>query len=138
MFDVGFWELMVIAVVALIVIGPERLPGVARTAGLWVGRLRRFVAGVKADIEREVKAEELKRVMEEQAKSSGIHEIIEETRSVAGELNRTVALDQDAATAQAPAAQPNPALSSAASTSSAAVDATPEKQDPTETPKHHG
>ncbi|MCK9529203.1 MAG: Sec-independent protein translocase protein TatB [Gammaproteobacteria bacterium] len=90
MFDVGFWELVVIGIVALIVIGPERLPGVARTAGLWLGRLRRFVAGVKADIEREVKAEELKRIMEEQAKSSGLHELMEETRAAADDLNRTV------------------------------------------------
>lgn len=96
MFDVGFWELVVVGVVALIVIGPERLPGVARTAGLWIGRMRRFVAGVKADIEREVKAEELKRIMEEQAKTSGIHEIIEETRAVTADLNRTVSLDEAA------------------------------------------
>lgn len=80
MFDVGFSELMLTALVALLVIGPERLPKVARTLGLWTGRARRFVNQVKADIEQEMKAEELKRVMEEQAKSSGIHEIIEGTR----------------------------------------------------------
>lgn len=117
MFDVGFWELVVIGVVALIVIGPERLPGVARTAGLWMGRMRRFVAGVKADIEREVKAEELKRMMEEQAKSSGIHEIIEETRAVAGDLNRTVSLDETTPArppeAAAPAAQKDAATPAA-------------------------
>ena len=56
MFDVGFWELTIIAVVALVVIGPERLPKVARTAGHWIGRGRRFVASVKADIDKEIKA----------------------------------------------------------------------------------
>ncbi len=112
MFDVGFWELVVIGIVALIVIGPERLPGVARTAGLWIGRLRRFVAGVKADIEREVKAEELKRLMEEQAKSSGIHEIIEETRSVADDLNRTVNQDVVPELTRGTQAAPAPALAS--------------------------
>jgi sec-independent protein translocase protein TatB len=80
MFDVGFWELTIIAVVALIVIGPERLPKVARTAGHWVGRGRRFMASVKADIDREIKAEELKQILQEQAqKANPLHEIIEET-----------------------------------------------------------
>lgn len=59
MFDVGFWELAIIAVIALIVIGPDRLPRAARTAGLWVGRARRIVADVKADIDREVRESEL-------------------------------------------------------------------------------
>jgi sec-independent protein translocase protein TatB len=81
MFDVGFWELTIIAVVALIVIGPERLPKVARTAGHWIGRGRRFVASVKADIDKEIKAEELKQILEEQArKANPMHEIIEETQ----------------------------------------------------------
>jgi sec-independent protein translocase protein TatB len=80
MFDIGFWELLVIGVVALLVIGPERLPKVARTAGLWLGRARRFVSSVKADIDREIAAEELKKVLAKQADSSGVHEILEETR----------------------------------------------------------
>ena len=81
MFDVGFWELTIIAVVALLVIGPERLPKVARTAGHWIGRGRRFVASVKADIDREIKAEELKQILEQQAqKANPLHEIIEETQ----------------------------------------------------------
>jgi sec-independent protein translocase protein TatB len=81
MFDVGFWELTIIAVVALLVIGPERLPKVARTAGHWLGRGRRFVASVKADIDREIKAEELKQILEQQAqKANPLHEIIEETQ----------------------------------------------------------
>ncbi|MEO5861267.1 MAG: Sec-independent protein translocase protein TatB [Burkholderiales bacterium] len=54
MFDIGFSELMVVGVVALVVIGPERLPKVARTAGLLMGRMQRYVAGVKADINREM------------------------------------------------------------------------------------
>ena len=60
MFDVGFSELIVIAVVALVVIGPERLPKVARTAGLLLGRLQRYVNDVKADINREMQLDELK------------------------------------------------------------------------------
>ena len=62
MFDLGFSELMVIALVALVVIGPERLPRVARTLGHLAGRLQRYVADVKADINREVELDELKKM----------------------------------------------------------------------------
>lgn len=66
MFDFGFWELVLIAVVALLVVGPERLPGVARQAGVWVGKARRFMNSVRSDIEREIQAEELKKVLNQQ------------------------------------------------------------------------
>lgn len=65
MFDVGFSELIVIGVVALVVIGPERLPKVARTVGVLVGRLQRYVSQVKADINREMEAAELGKVKQE-------------------------------------------------------------------------
>ena len=61
MFDIGFSELMVIAVVALVVVGPERLPRVARTMGHLFGRLQRYVNEVKADINREMELEELRK-----------------------------------------------------------------------------
>lgn len=80
MFDIGFFELILIGVVALLVIGPERLPGLARTAGKWMGRARRFVGTVKQDIEQELKAEELKRILDEQKQSNPLHEIIEDTK----------------------------------------------------------
>ncbi|MCL2345126.1 MAG: Sec-independent protein translocase protein TatB [Desulfobulbus sp.] len=70
MFDIGFSELMVIGVVALIVIGPERLPRVARTAGHLLGRARRYVNDVKADINREMQLEELKKLQAEFADSA--------------------------------------------------------------------
>jgi sec-independent protein translocase protein TatB len=62
MFDIGFSELLVIAVVALIVIGPERLPKVARTLGAMLGRMQRYVNDVKADIQREMDLDELKKL----------------------------------------------------------------------------
>lgn len=65
MFDVGFSEMLVIAIVALVVIGPERLPRVARTAGILFGRLQRYVAQVKSDIHREMDAAELGKVKSE-------------------------------------------------------------------------
>lgn len=72
MFDVSFSELIVIGIVALVVIGPERLPKVARTAGLLLGRLQRYVNDVKADISREMQLDELKKLqaqMQESARS---------------------------------------------------------------------
>ncbi len=74
MFDIGFWELTTIAVIALLVIGPDKLPGVARTAGKWVGRARRFVGDVKSDIDRELRQEELRKAL---AKDAGLDEIKE-------------------------------------------------------------
>ena len=65
MFDIGFSELFVIGVVALVVIGPERLPKVARTVGHLFGRLQRYVTQVKADIGREMDAAELSKVKTE-------------------------------------------------------------------------
>lgn len=81
MFDVGFWELTIIGIVALLVIGPERLPGVARTTGAWIGRGKRFVSSVKADVDKELRADELKRILEKQSNSNPMHEIIEETKT---------------------------------------------------------
>ena len=73
MFDIGFSELMVIGLVALIVIGPERLPRVARTLGHLAGRLQRYVADVKADINREVELDELRKMKDSvQEAASGI------------------------------------------------------------------
>jgi sec-independent protein translocase protein TatB len=80
MFDVGFWELSLIALVALLVIGPERLPKVARTAGLWIGRGRRMLASVKQDIEREIKAEELKEILDKQSRGNPLDEIVEDIK----------------------------------------------------------
>lgn len=59
MFDIGFSELMVIGLIALIVLGPKRLPEVARTAGRWLAQIRRFIADVKSDIDREIHNEDL-------------------------------------------------------------------------------
>lgn len=59
MFDIGFSELVVIGLIALIVLGPKRLPEVARTAGRWMGQLRRFVSDVKQDLDREMHTEDL-------------------------------------------------------------------------------
>ena len=87
MFDIGFWEISLIMVVALLVIGPERLPGVARKAGLWVNKGRRFISTIKADIEHEIAADELKKTLNNHSEFTGVHEIIEETRADIGNIN---------------------------------------------------
>lgn len=64
MFDIGFWELALIAVIGLIVLGPERLPAVARTLGLWAGRARGYVRGVTEELDREVRLREMREDLE--------------------------------------------------------------------------
>jgi len=77
MFDVGFSELVLIAVVAMIVIGPERLPKVARTAGALLGRMQRYVNNVKSEVEREMQFEDLKKLQQEiQAQSKKLENSI--------------------------------------------------------------
>ncbi len=66
MFDIGFWEIFLIGILALLVIGPERLPGAARSAGYWVGRARRYIEGVKNDVESEFDMSEFKRLLHNQ------------------------------------------------------------------------
>lgn len=78
MFDIGFWEIIFICVVTLLVVGPERLPRLAKTAGLWLGRIRGFVSSVKADIDRELATEELNKALQKQAASKELEELIDE------------------------------------------------------------
>lgn len=90
MFDVSFWELVVIGVVGLIVIGPERLPGVARTLGKYVGRMRRFINNVKQDIDRELRQEELRQALQRDANLDEIKNIINDTRyTIEDEVQQT-------------------------------------------------
>jgi len=104
MFDIGFSEIVVIAVVALIVIGPERLPKVARTLGHLFGRMQRYVNDVKADISREMELDELRKL---QATVQDAAHAIEQTvnkeiTSTESELN---SIAQTAAQAMQPAAE---------------------------------
>jgi sec-independent protein translocase protein TatB len=122
MFDIAFSELVVIGVVALVVIGPERLPKVARTMGHMFGRLQRYVNDVKADINREIQLDELRKLGSEmQSAAQDFHSSINKAatdletgvRSVETELNSagTEATALAAANAAAEAATP-PATSS--------------------------
>jgi len=120
MFDVGFSEIVVIAVVALIVIGPERLPKVARTLGHMFGRLQRYVNEVKADINREMELDELRKLQTEvqtaardieQSVTSAVNEAEAGVRSVEAQLNAAegAGAAPDATHAGASSAGPAPA-----------------------------
>lgn len=68
MFDIGFLELLIIGVVGLLVLGPERLPKAARTVGLWIGKIKRTVSGMQREINAQLEAEELRQKLNEQQK----------------------------------------------------------------------
>ena len=82
MFDIGFSEIVLIMVIALIVVGPERLPRLARSTGLWLGKIRGFVSSVKAEIDHELAAEELRKTLSRQAEMPELEEIIEEATTI--------------------------------------------------------
>ncbi len=92
MFDIGFSELIVIAIVTLVVVGPERMPRVARTAGLLLGRVQRYVNEVKADISREIQLDELKRLQSEMQESARNFErnMNQEIRSIEANVQQSV------------------------------------------------
>jgi sec-independent protein translocase protein TatB len=91
MFDIGFWELALIGVVALLVVGPDRLPALARTIGLWLGRIRRYVSTVRDDIEREIQADELRRILNKPDDLNPLKDMIEETTSTISDANKEIA-----------------------------------------------
>jgi len=74
MFDIGFWEMAFIGVIALLVVGPDRLPKVAREVGSWIGKARRMIRDVKTDIKSELSAEELREFREFKQEISGAKE----------------------------------------------------------------
>lgn len=91
MFEVGFSELLLVGIIALVVIGPERLPGLARTAGVWLGRLRYMLSSVKAEVEREMQLSELQQSLRQQAAVREVESIQEELKAAASETQQVVA-----------------------------------------------
>lgn len=92
MFDVGFWELVLVGVVGLVVIGPERLPGVVRVTGFWLGKARRTIATVKQEIKDELYAEELRRTLSKNSPAAELHNLINETSRI---LEQSVDVHKD-------------------------------------------
>ena len=119
MFDIGFSELLLIGVVALVVIGPERLPKVARTVGHLFGRMQRYVAQVKADINREMEMSDLSKVKSEfesaardfkQDVETQVHEAEREIRDVEASIDRQLSSDSAAQTTAPPTGPPADSL----------------------------
>ncbi|NJM10977.1 MAG: twin-arginine translocase subunit TatB [Synechococcaceae cyanobacterium SM1_2_3] len=86
MFDISFWELAMIGVVALIVVGPERLPGLARTTGRWLGKARRMVAEVKAEVDRELQLDELKQSLRQQADLNSLKDVMQPIQALRDDI----------------------------------------------------
>ena len=118
MFDIAFSEMLIIAVVALVVLGPEKLPKVARTAGLLLGRLQRYVNDVKSDINREMQLDELKKLqtqVEDSARSLE-RSVTTEFQSAESALNQTAqGVTESVALVSPDAAVPATAAASAVS-----------------------
>jgi sec-independent protein translocase protein TatB len=127
MFDIGFSELLVIAVVALIVIGPDRLPKVARTLGHLFGRMQRYVNDVKADISREMELDELKKMQSsmEDAARSFQSSITDGVGDAEREMNRLAQDTQSAVDALAEVPSPAPPASGAPEQRELALDTSP-------------
>jgi len=90
MFDIGFSELCMIGLIALLVIGPERLPKVARLAGFWLGKTRHMIASVKAEINEELRAEEMRQIFKEQASMKEFQQILDEASTTADSVKSTL------------------------------------------------
>ena len=94
MFDIGFLELIIVAIIALLVLGPERLPHAARTAGRWVGRIRRTVGNFSREIERQIDAEELREQLKQSGESLNIEEDVKNIQQTVKEALDEVELKE--------------------------------------------
>lgn len=92
MFDIGFSELCLVALVSLLVIGPERLPKVARIAGFWIGKTRAMMASVKAEIREELHAEEIRQALKQESGMKEFRQMLDEAAETAYSINSSVEL----------------------------------------------
>lgn len=96
MFDVGFSELVMVGLIALLVIGPERLPKAARIAGYWLGKTRTTIANVKAEIKQELHAEEMRQLLQQQQSiAEDMQQIAGETQLAAEEIKTGLQISDD-------------------------------------------
>jgi sec-independent protein translocase protein TatB len=105
MFDIGFTELILVSIVGLLVLGPERLPGAIRTGSLWLGKIRRSFNTIRADIEREINADEIKQDLHNNAVMESLKQAEKDLRSgldAAGEIG-----DISPPTLEKPTAEPD-------------------------------
>jgi sec-independent protein translocase protein TatB len=111
MFDIGFSELALVCVIALLVLGPERMPQALRTLGLWFGRMRRTFLAMKTEIEHEIGMDEIRRQLHNEAV---LEEIKRLERDVRGQTDHPDSDNAVVTTPQVPAAAPESAGTAAA------------------------
>ena len=131
MFGISFSELLLVGLVALLVLGPERLPGAARTAGLWIGRLKRSFNAIKQEVEREIGADEIRR----QLHNEHILSLEQETRKILSpvqEPEKPVTPVAEHSIAPAPAVEATPVASTEPAPAPVAA---PAPHDPTLPPR---
>lgn len=127
MFDIGFSELLLVGLVALLVFGPERLPGAARTAGLWVGRLKRSFSAIKTEVEREIGADEIRRQLHNE-NILALERQQQATQQAAGQPSTAVEAGQPAAAETPAPAAPTAAQANAPIAASSRLAGLPEFQ----------
>lgn len=134
MFDIGFLEIVVVGIVALVVLGPEKLPGTIRTVSLWIGRLRRSFNSIKSDIEKEIGADEIRRqlrneeIMEKfRHTQTTVQNSISSITKEADTIRKNVELEANAAAMSSKApATPAPAAAAPAASGAPAAPASSE------------
>lgn len=126
MFDIGFLELVLIAVLALLVLGPERLPHAARTAGKWVGKAKRMASNLTEEVDRQLKAEELRERIKEAGDDIKVEEVQKTVQSALDKadefkhmVNRDASVEQLDIASSAPATPPTTAIDSSTKSSTA-------------------
>ena len=133
MFEIGFAELFLLGVIALLVVGPDRLPALARTVGVWVGRAQRLVGQVRADIEREVRADELRKAAKEYSPTGMLGDMRKDMEDFASEVSKPVDLDAEKAeSATSDTSDTAPDAPAAAPASDAADTSTAPESEPAE------
>ncbi len=90
MFDIGFWEIVVVLIIALIVVGPEKLPGLARNVGLWIAMAQRKIAEVRGEVERELNIHELRRSVAQPEALQEMRQLAERVKSLHTEIQADV------------------------------------------------
>ncbi|WP_339494832.1 Sec-independent protein translocase protein TatB [Pseudomonas sp. RA_105y_Pfl2_P56] len=146
MFGISFTELLLVGLVALLVLGPERLPGAARTAGLWVGRLKRSFNAIKQEVEREIGADEIRRqlhnehILSLEQEARKIFNPVQQEPTPVEHVGEQTIHAPAAPAAPAPVAAPKEPVPAAANTSvehvaPTAAPTTPAPHDPTLPPR---
>ncbi|MBL4711987.1 MAG: twin-arginine translocase subunit TatB [Gammaproteobacteria bacterium] len=118
MFDVGFWEVLFILILALVVIGPERLPGAARQAGLFIGKARRYIEGVRSEVESELDISEFKRILHNQ--ETQINELQNRIRT---SVDDVVKIDAEPSISSTDTLSDTPSIAEASTDNTSAVSA---------------